>query len=208
MMTDDNSIDTEANAAPAAVVEPDRAAAQAAEIASLKDKLLRTLAEMENLRRRTDREISDARQYAVASFARDMLVVGDNLRRAIAAVPTEAAKADPALSALIEGVEVTERGLEQSLEKFGVRTIDAKGQKFDPGLHQSIYQVDASDLPAGSVAEVIQAGYVIGDRVLRPALVAVVKEGQKPGLVSIDSDDEPAPAEAETTTISDEDRSG
>jgi len=155
----------------------ERMAALEAEVASLKDRNLRTLAEMENLRKRTERETADARQYAVASFARDMLTVADNLTRAIAAVPAEARASDPALATLIEGVEVTERGMEQTLKKFGVRPVEAAGQKFDPAFHQAMYEVANSELPAGTVVEVIQPGYRIGDRVLRPALVAISKGG-------------------------------
>jgi molecular chaperone GrpE len=155
----------------------ERMAALEAEVASLKDRNLRTLAEMENLRKRTERETADARQYAVASFARDMLTVADNLTRAIAAVPAEARANDPALATLIEGVEVTERGMEQTLKKFGVRPVEAAGQKFDPAFHQAMYEVANSELPAGTVVEVIQPGYRIGDRVLRPALVAISKGG-------------------------------
>ncbi len=174
---------------PAAPTDSERAAALAAEVGEIKDRLLRTLAEMENLRRRTEREIADTRAYAVANFARDMLVVGDNLRRAIAAVPADARDGrDPALNVLIEGVEVTERGMGQTLQKFGVKPIEAKGQKFDPEIHQAMYEVETADLPPGHVAEVVQAGYVIGERTLRPALVAVSKAVQaKPAEV-------PAPA--------------
>jgi molecular chaperone GrpE len=164
--------------------EPD---ALQAEVADLKNKLLRTLAEMENLRRRTEREMSDTRQYAVANFAREMLTVGDNLRRAIDAVPPElrdsgsgsgAGGHDPALSALIEGVEVTEKGLQQALAKHGVKRIEAKGQKFDPAFHQAMFEMETADAPAGTVAEEIQPGYVIGERVLRPALVGIAKRGK------------------------------
>ncbi len=148
-----------------------------AEVADMKDKLLRTLAEMENLRKRTEREVTDARQYAVASFARDMLTVGDNLRRAIEAVPKEQrGSGDQALDALIEGVEMTERGLEQSLAKFGVKRVEAKGLKFDPSFHQAMFEVEVPDGQPGTVAEEIQVGYAIGERVLRPALVSVVKK--------------------------------
>ena len=175
-------------AAPAAAndagpAEPavDEKAALEAEVADMKDKLLRTLAEMENLRRRTERELADARQYAVASFARDMLTVGDNLRRAIEAVPKEQrGSGDQALDALIEGVEMTERGLEQSLAKFGVTRVEAKGQKFDPSFHQAMFEVDVPDGQPGMVAEEIQAGYAIGERVLRPVLVSVVKKPRPP----------------------------
>jgi molecular chaperone GrpE len=165
-------------AAPAPAAE--RTAAD--EAAEAKDRLIRTLAEMENLRRRTEREIADARQYAVANFAREMLAVGDNLRRAIEAVPREEREhGDKALAALIEGVEVTERGLEQSLTKFGVRRIEAKGQKFDPSVHQAMFEVETDDVPPGTVADEIEVGYVINGRVLKPALVAVAKKkAEKP----------------------------
>ncbi len=168
--------------------------ALAAELAEAKDRVLRTLAEMENLRRRTDREIADARQYAVSSFARDMLTVGDNLKRAIAAVPKDARAADPALSNLMDGVEATERSLEQTLSKFGVKLIDAKGQKFDPDFHQAMYEVEDATRPAGLVAEVVQPGYKIGERVLRPALVAITRSAPKPAPAPVAAE---APAEAD-----------
>jgi molecular chaperone GrpE len=173
---------TPENAAPepAAEAAPDRTAALEAEVADLKNRLLRTLADMENLRRRTEREMADTRQYAVASFARDILNVGDNLRRAIDAVPAEVRDgSDPALSSLLEGVEVTERGLAQTLQKFGVRQMEPKGQKFDPTQHQAMFEIEDKDRPAGTIAEVVQAGYVIGERVLRPAMVGVTKGGPK-----------------------------
>jgi molecular chaperone GrpE len=174
---------------------PDPVAALRAEAAEAKDKLLRTLAEMENLRRRTEREIADARQYAIASFARDMLTVGDNLRRAIDAVPKEQRGAgDAALDALIEGVEVTERGLEQALAKFGVRRIEAKGQKFDPAFHQAMFEIETADVPPGTVAEEMQTGYAIGERVLRPSFVGVAKR-VKPAVVA-DKAPEDAAADA------------
>jgi molecular chaperone GrpE len=169
------------------------------EAAEAKEKLLRTLAEMENLRRRTEREVADTRQYAVASFARDMLTVGDNLRRAIDSVP-EASRndGDPALKALIEGVEVTARGLEQTLAKFGVKPIDAKGQKFDPTFHQAMFEVEPSDnAPPGTVAQEMQAGYVIGERVLRPSMVGVAKKASKPAPAN---DDAPTDAEKAAAT--------
>ena len=163
-------------AAPEAAPKADPAAALQAEVTELKDKLLRTLAEMENLRRRTEREVADQRQYAVTAFARDMLTVGDNLRRAIEAVPKDVREGgDKTLAALIEGVEVTERGLEQSLSKFGVKRLAPKGQKFDPGFHQAMFEVDTPDLAPGTVVEEMQAGYAIGERVLRPALVSISK---------------------------------
>lgn len=167
------------------------AVALQAEVADLKDRLVRTLAEMENLRKRTAREIVDSRQYAITSFARDMLVVADNLKRAIAAVPAELRSGEnKAVSAFIEGVEVTERGLEQSLAKHGVKTIEAKGEKFNPDFHQAMYEVETADVPAGAVAEVVQTGYVIGDRVLRPAMVAVAKAPAKAPVAANSNDSE------------------
>jgi len=137
----------------------------------LKDKLLRTLADMENLRRRTEREIADAKAYAVTSFARDMLGSADNLRRALESVP--AGDGSPALKTLTEGVELTERELLKTLERHGVRLIDPQGEKFDPNLHQAMFEAPDPTLAKGLVSKVVQVGYKIGERVLRPALVGV-----------------------------------
>jgi len=150
------------------------------EAAEFKDKLLRTLAEMENLRKRTEREVLDARLYGIAGFARDVLAVADNMHRALDAIGLELREStDAKVKALIEGVELTERELLKILEKNGVKKFSPQGEKFDPNVHQAMYEVPTSDLPPGQVAEVIQAGYMIGDRVLRPAMVAVSKAVQK-----------------------------
>jgi len=150
------------------------------EVAESRDKVLRTLAEMENLRKRTSREVADARTYGITGFARDVLEIADNLQRALDAVPAEArAAADPGLKALIEGVELTERSLLNALEKHGVRKLDPVGEKFDPNFHQAMYEVPDASVPAGTVVQVVQAGYMISERVLRPALVAVSKGGAK-----------------------------
>jgi molecular chaperone GrpE len=150
------------------------------EAEEMRDKMLRTLAEMENLRKRTSREVADARTYGITGFARDVLEIADNLQRALDAVPGEAkAAADPGLMALIEGVELTERSLLNALEKHGVKRLDPSGGRFDPNFHQAMYEVSDPSVPAGTVVEVVQAGYTIGDRVLRPALVAVSKGGAK-----------------------------
>ncbi|MEW6641145.1 MAG: nucleotide exchange factor GrpE [Pseudomonadota bacterium] len=155
--------------------------ALAAEVAEAKDRVLRTLAEMENLRRRTAKEVADARTYGIANFARDVLDIADNLQRALDAVPAAAREAaDPGLKALIEGVELTERSLHATLEKNGVRKLDPAGQKFDPNFQQAMYEVPDASVPAGTVVQVVQAGYTIGERVLRPALVGVAKGGPKP----------------------------
>ncbi|MFN3363225.1 nucleotide exchange factor GrpE [Allorhizobium sp. NPDC080224] len=151
-----------------------------AENADLRDRFLRLAAEMDNLRRRTDREIKDAKSYAVTGFARDMLSVSDNLRRAIETLPEEArAAADATLTALIEGVEMTERGMLATLERHGVRKIEAEGQKFDPNFHQAMFEVPNPNVPNNTVVQVVQAGYAIGERVLRPAMVGVAKGGPK-----------------------------
>jgi molecular chaperone GrpE len=156
------------------------AAHLAAENAELKDRLLRAMAEMENLRRRTEKEVADTRQYAVSSFAREVLTVGDNLRRALDAVPAEQRKAaEGALSALLSGVELTERELLKILGKHGVTLVEPQGQKFDPNLHQAMFEVSDPSVPSGTVVSVMQPGYVIGDRVLRPAMVSVSKGGPK-----------------------------
>jgi len=150
------------------------------EVAETRDKMLRTLAEMENLRQRTRREVSDAKTYGITGFARDVLDIADNLQRALDAVPAEArAAADPGLKALIEGVELTERSLLNALEKNGVKKFDPTGEKFDPNFQQAMYEVPDPSVPSGTVVQVVQAGYTIGERVLRPALVGVSKGGAK-----------------------------
>ncbi|HZH51683.1 MAG TPA: nucleotide exchange factor GrpE [Microvirga sp.] len=167
-----NDAEPQAASDPIAVLE--------AEKADLKDKLLRLMADMENLRRRTAREIVDARTYAVTNFARDMLNVADNIRRALESVPAEArGAAEGAFKGLIEGIDLTERDLLNTLERHGVRKVDPQGEKFDPHLHQAMFEVPNPDVPTGTVVQVVQAGYVIGDRVLRPALVGVAKGGPK-----------------------------
>ena len=159
---------------------PELATQLAKEAADLKDRLLRTLAEMENLRRRTEREVADARAYGIANFARDMLTVADNFQRAIDNVPAEAREgAEPAFKTLIEGIELTERDMLKALERHGVKRLEPQGQKFDPNLHQAMYEVPDAAVPSGTVVQVMQSGYVIGDRVLRPALVGVAKGGPK-----------------------------
>ena len=164
----------DATLAEAAVSAEDMALKLEQEKAELKDKLLRALAEMENLRRRTEKEVADTRSYAVSAFARDMLSVADNLRRAIETVPSEARKEDGVLAGLIEGIELTEREFAKVLERHGVRKVDPAGEKFDPNLHQAMFEAPHDNLAKGQVHTVIQPGYAIGERVLRPALVGRV----------------------------------
>ena len=155
------------------------------EVAEARDKMLRTLAEMENLRKRTAKEVADARVYGITGFARDILDIADNLQRALDAVPAETrAAADPGLKAFIEGVELTERSLLNTLEKNGVKKFDPSGEKFDPNFQQAMYEVPDPSVPSGTVVQVVQAGYTIGERVLRPALVAVAKGGAKAAAAS------------------------
>ncbi|MGJ4890210.1 nucleotide exchange factor GrpE [Bradyrhizobium sp. HKCCYLS3077] len=160
--------------------ETGSAEALAKEAADARDKMLRTLAEMENLRKRTAREVADARMYGITGFARDVLDIADNLQRALDAVPAETREnADAGLKALIEGVELTERSLLNTLEKNGVKKFDPTGQKFDPNFQQAMYEVPDPSVPSGTVVQVVQAGFMIGERVLRPALVGVSKGGAK-----------------------------
>ncbi len=173
-----------ADAAPQADPNPqgEALAALTAERDEFKDRALRTLAEMENLRRRTEREVADARTYAVTNFARDVLNVADNIRRALESVPAEArAGAEGALKGLIEGIELTERDLAKTLERHGVKAVEPQGQRFDPNRHQAMFEVPNAEVPNGTVVQVVQSGYVIGERVLRPALVGVSKGGPKAG---------------------------
>ncbi|MFC0013008.1 nucleotide exchange factor GrpE [Devosia nitrariae] len=148
------------------------------ENAELRDKLLRMAAEMDNLRKRTEREIADTRAYAIAGFARDMLSATDSLSRALMVLPADArTNADGTTTSLIEGIEMTEREMQRLLAKHGVRPIEAEGQKFDPHKHQAMFEVPDPTRPAGTVVQVVQAGFAIGDRVLRPAMVGVAKGG-------------------------------
>lgn len=158
----------------------------------LKDRALRLAAEMENLRRRTQREIADAKSYAVANFARDMLSVSDNMRRALDAIPAEAKGSDDAgFKALIEGVEMTERDMLGALERHGVKRLAPEGERFDPNFHQAMFEIPNPDVPNNTVLQVVQTGYVIGERVLRPAMVGVSKGGSKAGPA--DAPAEPGP---------------
>ncbi|MFZ3358420.1 MAG: nucleotide exchange factor GrpE, partial [Xanthobacteraceae bacterium] len=148
--------DTGSAAADPASARPDPVAVAV----ELRDKLLRTLAEMENLRKRTEREIADSRLYAISSFARDVLAVADNMRRALEAVAPELrSSSQSGAKALVDGVELTERELLKALEKNGVRQFTPQGEKFDPNLHQAMFEVPDASVPAGSVVQVVQPGY-------------------------------------------------
>jgi len=147
-----------------------------AEVESLRDQRLRALAEAENIRRRAEREKTEASQYAVTKFARDMVSIADNFSRALAACPPELREAaDPQVKAVLDGVEATDRQLMAALERYGVKPVSTENGKFDPNLHQAIAEVPGKGKPAGAIVDVVQAGYMIGDRLLRPAMVTVAR---------------------------------
>jgi molecular chaperone GrpE len=184
--------ETAADAQAPELVPAEQVTAALDAAAEFKDKLLRTLAEMENLRKRTEREVADARQYAIANFARDVLAVADNMHRALEAIDSELRdSADTKMKSLVEGVELTERELMKVLERNGVKMFSPAGEKFDPNLHQAMYEVPDSTAAPGTVAQVIQSGYMLGERVLRPALVAVAKAAAKTAPRSANDNPDP-----------------
>jgi len=148
-----------------------------ADLGEARDRMLRALAETENVRRRLEREREDTARYAIARFAGDLLSVADNLRRALDAVPADAVKKDEFLAKLVDGVCATERTMLNVLDKNGVKKVDPAGQKFDPNFHEVLFELDAPDKPAGTIVQVLEPGYTIGDRLLRPARVAAAKGG-------------------------------
>lgn len=150
-----------------------------AENTELKDRHLRTLAEMENLRRRTAREVADSKTYGVTNFARDMLVFADNLRRAIDNVPPDVLAAEGPLKSFVEGIEVTERDFQSRLKRQGIVKLEPQGQKFDPNMHEALFEVPDPSVPTGTVVQVVEDGYSIGERCLRPAKVGVARGGPK-----------------------------
>ncbi|HEX2652918.1 MAG TPA: nucleotide exchange factor GrpE [Xanthobacteraceae bacterium] len=173
----------------------DPTAALAKEAAQLKDRLLRALAEMENLRRRTEKEVADARLYGISSFARDMLGVADNMRRALDTIgPDLRESADTGIKSLLEGIDLTERELLKVLDKHGVKKLEPQGAKFDPNLHQAMYEVPDPSVPSGTVVQVVQSGYTIGERILRPAMVAVARGGPKGSAAQADNNSRSAEA--------------
>lgn len=168
----------------AAATEPDPfkvLEALQAENADLKDRSLRVLADMENLRRRTEREVADAKAYGVTSFARDMLTFADNLRRALEAITPEMRETtEPQVKSFVEGIELTERDFLSRLGRFGVRKLEPMGKRFDPNMHEALFEVPDESVPSGTVTQVVEQGFSIGERVLRPAKVGVSRGGPKP----------------------------
>lgn len=155
-------------------------AALQAEVGELKDKWLRAHAEVDNIRKRAEREREEAAKYSIAKLARDIVAVGDNFQRAIDAVPAGAAEKDPALKSFLEGVTMTERELLNALDRHGIRRVQPLNEQFNPHLHQAVAQVPRTDVPSGTIVEVYQAGYMLEERVLRPAMVGVAQGGPKP----------------------------
>jgi molecular chaperone GrpE len=181
MMTDDKmengAPETEAQQIETGESLEEALAAARAEAAQMKDQALRAMAEAENTRKRAQRDREDAQKYGITNFAREMLTVADNLRRALEAIPAETLQADEALKTLYDGVAATERQLEAALAKQQIQRIWPEGERFDSNFHQAMFEVPDSGKPAGTVVQVLQAGYKIHDRLLRPALVGVAKGG-------------------------------
>jgi molecular chaperone GrpE len=179
-----NSTRDDASAAPGG-----REAELAADVARLNDQLLRALAETENTRRRLEQQAEERGRYAVSAFARDVLAVADNLRRALDSIPADKLAADELAKKLAEGVELTERVLIAALERYGVKRIAAHGQRFDPHLHQAMMEVETDSAPPGTIVHEMQAGYTIHDRLLRPAMVSIAKAGAgiQPGAAGVDT---------------------
>ena len=147
---------------------------------ALKDQLLRALADAENARRRARKDVEDARAYAISRFAQDLLGVADNLGRALDSIPAERRESDEAVKAIADGIEMTVREFEAALGRHGITRIDPLGEKFDYNLHQALFETDQTDQPDGTVVQVLQTGYRIGDRLLREAMVGVAKGGTAP----------------------------
>jgi molecular chaperone GrpE len=165
---------------PAEASPEERVKRLEAEIAELKDRSLRALADAENTRRRAQREVSDTRKYAASEFARELLNVSDNLRRALESVPAELSDKDEQLKNLVLGVEMVEKDLLNAFDKHGIKKIEPLGEPFDHDYHQAMYELEDTGKPSGTVAELLQPGYLIHDRLLRPAMVAVAKSKPQP----------------------------
>lgn len=158
--------------------------AKEAQLAEKHDALLRNMAETENVRRRLEREKDETAKYAIAKFAKDVLTIGDNFERAIDAVPPDAVASDPTLKSLYEGIVVAQRDYRSMLERHGVKVINSTGQPFNPHYHQAVTELENTEVPAGTVLQVYQSGYLIDDRCLRPAMVVVSRGGPKPPKAS------------------------
>jgi len=157
------------------------------ELAATKDQFLRFMAEAENVRKRSERHLAEAHKYGVANFARSVLTVADDLSRALAAVPEDQRGGDGLLQTLLGGVEAVERELLKALDAHDIQRIDPVGEPFDPNFHEAMFEVPTSDYPSGTVAQVIQPGYRLHDRLLRPARVGVAKGDGAPAATHVDT---------------------
>lgn len=173
--SDTNAAAETVNPATEGAADPARVAQLEAEVASLKDQVLRALAETENVRRRAEREREDTAKYAVAKFAKDLLAVADNLRRAVEAVAPDVRESNQAVGNLLTGVEATERQLLAAFDRAGIAKVEALGAPADPNFHQIMMEIENTGKPAGTVVQVLQAGYTIHGRLLREAIVGVAK---------------------------------
>ena len=180
-----------------------------AEIAVLKDQLLRSLAEVENVRRRVEREKQDMNKYAVANFAKAVLPVADNLERALSAASPEARVKDDNLKNLCVGLELTQNELRATLDKFGVKQVDAMHKRLDPNLHQAMFEIDDTSKPVGTILQIMQHGYTIHDRLLRPAMVGVSKGGPKDGAAPVaPANENPGPGATASNAYGKSDQTG
>ncbi len=174
-----------AETAEAAEAAAGREAELEAGIAELKDRLLRSMAELENFRRRAEKEREDVVKYAISIFARDMLTVADNLRRALESIPAEARSDDDNLHTLAAGIELTERELLAAFDRHGIKKFEPLGETFSHDLHQAMFEVEDKEKPAGTIVQVMQPGYLLNDRLLRPAMVALAKGGPQPSVAPV-----------------------
>jgi molecular chaperone GrpE len=183
---DDEQLDTQGEPGPDAQARALQALLEEKEreLATMKDQALRALAEVENTRRRSERDIADMNKFAVSNFARDLVSVLENLQRATDSIPTELKKDNPAVASLATGVEMTLKELLAVFERHGIKRIDPLGQKFDHNFHQAVAQVESDNQEAGTVLQVLQAGYTIHDRLLRPAMVAVATANNSTGALN------------------------
>jgi molecular chaperone GrpE len=176
-----SSDDAPETVAPAEESMEARIAAMETELAAVNDKLLRALAETENVRRRLEQAAEDRGKFAVSGFAKDLLPVADNLRRALDSLPPDAKKSDPLAAKLIEGVELTEKSLLSALQRHGVQRVESVGQLLNPHLHQAMMEIEDANHAIGTILAEMQAGYTLHGRLLREAMVGVAKGGPKPG---------------------------
>ena len=169
-----------------------------ATVADLNDKLLRALAETENIRRRAVRDKEDASKYAISNFARDMLALSDNLHRAMDSVDPETRQKDAAVEQIMVGLEMTAREVNNAFERYGIKVIEAMGEKFDHNLHEALFEMDDASKPPGIVVQVVETGYVLKDRLLRPAKVGVSKGGAKETAANAEESETVASKEGQT----------